>query len=207
MEQELETLIEFCQRFPEWLLCLIMVGMAILQYIFPPVPSDTLLVALGVLVSNRAVGPFASFFSYCVGAVVGAYGLFELCWFLRDKAKRLTLLRSQIDEEKIEQARTRLRKYGGISYFFLRFVPSMQCITIITMGLARLERRRAYFFIGTVTVFACTAYYLLGVFLGQNIGVIIKAMTAMGAIGWVLLGAIVAAAVTAVIIYKIKKKK
>ncbi len=78
MEQILNDTLAFFSGFPEWALCLVLFALAILQYIFPPVPSDTLLVALGILVSQKVFNPFFGFFSYVAGAVAGAAALFFL---------------------------------------------------------------------------------------------------------------------------------
>ena len=207
MEQALNDALSFFSGFPEWALCLVLFALAILQYIFPPVPSDTLLVALGILVSQSVFHPVFGFLSYVVGAAAGAAGLFFLTYFLGDKVRKIKFVNAHINENTHDRAKKIIEKYGGASYFILRFVPSMQCITIIVMGLIKTEKKKSLFWIISVTVFACLVYYLLGILLGSNIPKLIDILETLGAAGWMILAAIVAAAVTGFIIYKIRSNR
>ena len=207
MEEKLAEILAWFSGFPEWALCLLLFALAVLQYIFPPVPSDTLLVALGILVSQGVFNGFFGFSCYVIGAVAGAFGLFLLTYYLGDKVRKIKFVAAHINEKGHDKAKRILEKYGGASYFVLRFVPSMQCITIIVMGLMKTEKKKSLFWIAAVTVFACLVYYLLGIFLGSNIPRLIEILGALGAAGWIILAVIAVAAVTGFIIYKIRSNR
>lgn len=207
MEQTLSQLLSWASGFPEWLLCIILFALAILQYVFPPVPSDTLLVALGILVSQHVFHDFLGFTAYSIGAVAGALGLFTITYMLGDRVRKIKFINNLIDEKTQAKARNVIEKYGCGSYFLLRFIPSMQCITIIVIGLAKIKKSKAHFFITCVTVFACAVYYLLGLLLGSNISYLLSVLSAIGTAGKVLLAILIAAAVITVIIVKLKNKK
>ena len=83
----------------------------------------------------------------------------------------------------------------------------MQCITIIVMGLTKMKKSRAYFYIPCVTVFACAVYYLLGLLLGSNIPFLVRILDALGTVGKILLVLLIIAVVIGVIIYKRKNSK
>lgn len=207
MEQTLTDFINWFSTFPEWALCPILFGLALVQYIFPPVPSDTLLVALGILVSQGVFNSILGFTSYSLGAVLGAAALFTVAYKLGDRVRKIKIINRLIDEKTYEKARKTIDKYGGGSYFLLRFVPSMQCISIIVMGLAKIRKRKAYFYVSCVTVLACAVYYLIGVVLGANIPMILRVLDAMGTFGKILLVALIAVIVAAIVIYKLRKKQ
>ena len=206
MEQTLDSILTWFSGFPEWALCLILFGLALVQYIFPPVPSDTLLVALGILVSQGVFHNFLGFTAYSIGAVIGAMGLFSVAFVLGDRVRKIKLINNLIDDKTYEKAKRVIEKYGGGSYFLLRFIPSMQCITIIVMGLMKVKKRRAAFYLSCVTVLACAVYYLLGFLLGSNIPMLLRVLDALGTVGKVLLIALIAAIITAIIIFKLKNK-
>ena len=207
MEQTLTEFIHWFYSFPEWALCPMLFGLALVQYIFPPVPSDTLLVALGILVSHGVFNKFLGFASYSLGAVIGALALFLVAYRLGDRVRKIKIINSLIDEKTHEKARKTIDKYGGGSYFLLRFIPSMQCISIIVMGLVKIKKRKAYFYVSCVTVFACAVYYLIGVLLGANIPLILRVLSAMGTFGRIMLAALIAVVAAAVIIIKLRKKQ
>ena len=206
MEQTLNDILTWFSGFPEWALCLILFGLALVQYIFPPVPSDTLLVALGILVSHGVFHNFLGFTAYSLGAVLGAMGLFSLAFFLGDRVRKIKLINNLIDDKTYEKAKRVIEKYGGDSYFILRFIPSMQCITIIVMGLMKVRKRRAAFYLTCVTVLACAVYYLIGMILGSNIPMLLKVLDALGTFGKVLLVLLIAAIIAAAVIFKIKNR-
>ncbi len=207
MEQALSDIIAFFSGFPEWSLCLLLIALALLQYVFPPVPSDTLLVALGILVSQGVFHHIYGFVSYAAGAVAGALGLFYLSYFLGDKVRNIKFVKVHISEKSFEKAHKVIGKYGGASYFILRFVPSMQCITIIVMGLSKTEKKKSVIYISAVTVFACLVYYLLGYLLGSNIPKLLSVLDALGTAGWIILAAAAVAALAGFIIYKIASNR
>lgn len=207
MEQTLTDILAWFSGFPEWALCLILFGLAIVQYIFPPVPSDTLLVALGVLVSQGVFHKFFGIASYAAGAVLGALALFYVTYLLGDRVRKIKIINQLIDEKTYEKSKSVIERFGGASYFILRFIPSMQCITIIVMGLTKMKKSRAYFYIPCVTVFACAVYYLLGLLLGSNIPFLVRILDALGTVGKILLVLLIIAVVIGVIIYKRKNSK
>lgn len=207
MEQTLTEFINWFSSFPEWALCPMLFGLALVQYIFPPVPSDTLLVALGMLVSQGAFNIFFGFASYSLGAVIGAVALFLIAYRLGDRVRKIKIINRLIDEKTYEKAKNNIDKYGGASYFILRFIPSMQVITIIVMGLAKIRKKKAYFYLSAVTVLACAVYYLIGVLLGANIPMLLRVLDALGTFGKILLIALIAVIIAAVVIVKLRKKQ
>ena len=206
MAETLEQIYEWCAGFPEWGLCPLLFLLALLQYVFPPVPSDTLLVALGMLVSGNVFHLLYGFLSYTAGSVIGGIVLFEVCFLLGDKVRKIGFFRQHFDEKSLEKARRRIRSYGGAYYLVLRFVPSMQCVTVIVMGLLKCDRLRSRVQIGTVSVIACAVFYFLGLLLGQNLPKLVRILDALGTAGKAILILMLSAAVLIFVIQKITKR-
>lgn len=207
MEQQLLELMTFLQSLPIWLVCLFLAGMALLQYVFPPAPSDTLLVVLGILTVLDVFVGAEVFFAYTLASVLGSIGLYELALFLGEKILRLKWIQRLIDVEKLPNSRKKIEKYGGISYFLLRFVPGMQCVTLISFGLVRLKRASAYWNMILVGFLSSAVYFFLGYFLGENMPRLVSLLDTMGVFGKILLALLIVLIVIFAIYWKIFRKK
>lgn len=207
MEQTLIQITEFVDTIHPIIVCAVMFFMAVLQYFFPPIPSDTLLVAIGVLSSSNIFLGLQMFLAYAIGAMVGSCALYELCLFLGEKVKKLKFIQGMIEGKNLENAQEKLAKYGGISFFILRFIPTMQVVTIIAFGLTKVSRKRVYAILVAVGLLGSSVYAAMGFLLGDNLQLIDKLMSELGMIGWLLLAVLVLIIVAVYIGYKIKNKK
>lgn len=207
MEQTLNKITELIDIIHPIIVCAIMFFMAVLQYFFPPVPSDTLLVAIGVIASSDFLLGLQMFIAYALGAMVGSCALYELCLFLGDKVKNLKFIQGMIEGKNLENAQAKLAKYGGISFFILRFIPTMQVVTVISFGLAEVSRKRVYTILVAVGFLGSLVYSAIGFLLGDNLSLIDKLMSEMGTFGWILLILLAAAIIIAYIIHKINNGK
>ncbi|MBE6890441.1 MAG: hypothetical protein E7481_00285 [Ruminococcaceae bacterium] len=207
MEETLSRITELIDIIHPIIVCAVMFFMAVLQYFFPPVPSDTLLVAIGVISSSDIFLGLQMFIAYALGAMVGSCALYELCLFLGEKAKKLKFVQSMIEGKNLDNAQEKLAKYGGISFFILRFVPTMQVITIVAFGISKVHRKRVYTILIAVGFLGSFVYALIGYLLGDNLPLIDKLMSEMGAFGWILLGIIAIVIASIYIMYKLKNKK
>lgn len=207
MEQTLNNITELIDTIHPIIVCIIMFFMAVLQYFFPPVPSDTLLVAIGIISSSDIILGLQMFIAYALGAMVGSCALYELCVFLGDKVKRLKFIQEMIEGKNLDTAQEKLAKYGGISFFFLRFVPTMQVVTVIAFGLTKVCRKKVYAILIAVGLLGSFCYSVIGFILGDNLPLIDKLMNELGVVGWILLSLLVLVIITAYTVYKIKNRK
>ncbi len=147
------------------------------------------------------------FIAYALGAMVGSCALYELCLFLGDKVKRLKFIQEMIEGKNLDTAQEKLAKYGGISFFFLRFVPTMQVVTVIAFGLTKVCRKKVYAILIAVGLLGSFCYSVIGFILGDNLPLIDKLMNELGVVGWILLSLLVLVIITAYTVYKIKNRK
>ena len=207
MEETLNKITEYIDIVPPIAICAIMFFMAVLQYFFPPVPSDTLLVAIGIISSSDIFLGLQMFIAYALGAIAGSCALYELCLILDEKAKKLKFVQNMIEGKNLDTAQEKLAKYGGISFFILRFVPTMQVITIVAFGISKVHRKRVYTILIAVGLLGSFVYSVIGFLLGDNLPLIDKLMNEMGTFGWILLAAIIIVLLTAYTIRKLKNRK
>lgn len=207
MEETLNRITELIDTIHPLIVCAVMFFMAVLQYFFPPVPSDTLLVAIGIVASSNIFLGLQMFIAYALGAIVGSCALYELCLFLGDKVKKLKFVQGMIEGKNLDTAQEKLAKYGGISFFILRFIPTMQVVTIIAFGLAKVRRERVHIILIAVGFLGSLSFAAIGFLLGDNLPLIDKLIEEMGTFGWILLGAIIFILLIAYAYCKLKNRK
>lgn len=206
MEETLNKLIECIDSIPSLAVIAIIFLLAVLQYIFPPVPSDTVLIAIGIIANSDFTMGFEMFFSYIAGAIVGSSALYEICRVFGDNVRNIKFIRNMIEEEKLEKACANLEKYGGFSFFFLRFIPAMSIITIIAFGLIKIKRRKVYSILIIVGITGSLVFSLIGFLLGENLRLIDTMLKKLGVFGWIIFGVIILIVVILQIINKIKPR-
>ena len=207
MAEALNKVAELIDTIHPVIVCAVMFFMAVLQYFFPPVPSDTLLVAIGVIASSDLFLGLIMFLSYAIGAIFGSCALYEVCLLLGEKVKNVRFIKNMIEGKNLDTAQEKLAKYGGISFFILRFVPTMQVVTIIAFGLMRIHKKKVYTILFSVGLLGSFCYSAIGFLLGDNLPLIDKLMNELGVMGWIILAALVLAITAAYVIYKIKNRK
>lgn len=128
----------------------------ILENVFPPIPSEVILGAAGVLVEQGKMNGIALWIIATAGTLVG-----NLFWYWlgvrwsEDTLKRIIdrwgrLLTFEWDE--FTKARDIFRKYGDWIVFLLRFSPLLRTIVSLPAGLAamKLWRFALFTFLGSL---------------------------------------------------------
>ncbi|KPQ20559.1 MAG: putative membrane-associated protein [Porphyrobacter sp. HL-46] len=114
----------------------------ILENVFPPVPSEVILGAAGVLVAQGKMNGYVLWIIATVGTVVG-----NLFWYWLGYRWSEETLKRMIDRwgriltfewDEFTKARDIFRKYGDWIVFLLRFSPLLRTIVSLPAGLARM---------------------------------------------------------------------
>ena len=114
----------------------------ILENVFPPVPSEVILGAAGVLVAQGKMNGIALWLIATLGTVVG-----NLFWYWLGYRWSEETLKKVIDRwgriltfewDEFTKARDIFRKYGDWIVFLLRFSPLLRTIVSLPAGLARM---------------------------------------------------------------------
>ncbi len=115
----------------------------ILENVFPPVPSEVILGAAGVLVAQGKMNGITLWIIATVGTVVG-----NLFWYWLGYRWSEETLKRVIDRwgrvltfewDEFTKARDIFRKYGDWIVFLLRFSPLLRTIVSLPAGLARMK--------------------------------------------------------------------
>lgn len=128
----------------------------ILENVFPPVPSEVILGAAGVLVAQGKMNGIVLWLIATMGTVVG-----NLFWYWLGYRWSEETLRRVIDRwgriltfewDEFTKARDIFRKYGDWIVFLLRFSPLLRTIVSLPAGLARMNvwRFSMFTFLGSL---------------------------------------------------------
>lgn len=127
-------LVQLVETSPLWLSLLLLFFAAWIEYIFPPFPGDTLLVAGGFFVAQGALPLVLTFVVLTLGSVSGCL----VGWSLGLHGLGLRRL---IRAEYLERVQKSYARYGAWLILVNRFVPGLRGAFMITAGLIKMPMR------------------------------------------------------------------
>lgn len=185
----LQSVIEHLREWPPWLVYALLFGASFIEYIVPPVPGDTLVVAGCVLVAAFDWSPLGVFAVITAGAILGAWCDFRVGkWLVKSgKLERM----GDTSQRAIANIAERMRKHGAIYLAVNRFIPALRAFFFIAAGVAGLSTRSVLLW-STVSAMAWNALLIaIGYSLGKNVAAIEDLLANYAVVVWSILGAIV----------------
>jgi membrane-associated protein len=181
---ELEAWIEASQGWPPELVWAALFGGALVEYVFPPFPGDTVVVAGAALVGANgwAAGPV--WVAATAGSVVGA--AIDL-WIGRRLAAHLERLppRGRLAVDRVVAG---FQRWGPAFLAVNRFLPGIRASFFVAAGVAGL---RAPVVLGWATVSAVAWNSLLvglGLLVGQSVDDLAAWVERYQAVAWIVVG-------------------
>lgn len=156
--------------------------------IFPPVPSESLVIALAAMAISTGR---PNLWLVLLVASLGAFTGDQLAYQLGTRAHRLRLLRSARGRSAIARAEGTLAARGASVIIAARYVPVGRVAVNMTAGAVRYPRRR---FVGLAAVAAVTwSVYvaLIGIGAGAWLGGNMPVAVGVGILGGIALGVVV----------------
>jgi membrane protein DedA with SNARE-associated domain len=112
---------------------------AMIEYIFPPFPGDTVLLFAAFLIGVKGWSPISVILGITCGGLIGASGHYYLGRVIYPKRRSLPSRKLGFRvREKIEFVLEKLRRHGMIYIVINRFVPGVRGVFFIATGMARL---------------------------------------------------------------------
>ena len=164
---ELREVIEQARVLAPWALYALLFFAAFIEYVIPPLPGDTTVVAGVTLASAWGWDPVPFVFIVSAGAAIGSSVAFGMGrWLSKRKAlHRLGPRRRMVVDEIIGK----MRRRGEVYLVINRFLPGVRAVFFIAAGVAGL-RFRAVLFYATVSALVWNSLLVwLGYSLGQNV--------------------------------------
>lgn len=179
--------------------------------IFPFLPGDSFLLALGILSADDASGvkvyfviPLliaAAILGNSTNYVIGRWAGPRI--FRVEPAGEARGIRKILTRDKLDKASAFFERHGGKAVTMAQFIPFMRCLVPFVAGMGRMEPTRFMFFNWLGAVIWVGGFVSMGYFAGQISW--LKAYTSE--IFLALMVAIVVIVVTPPVVYFVKRKK
>lgn len=203
MEPFIIDFFEKINTFPIWTVVLFVFVSTFIQQVFPPYPSDFLLLFMGVLAAAGVYPWYYLLITYFLGSVISSILLFELGYKYGDHILSWRIIKKLVTPKSLEKAKAFSKKAEGYAFLVSRFAPGMFTVMLLMGGIVKLKRKLSWIFIAVANIIGCLLYFSGGLIIGKNINELKTFSLVVCIVGLSLL--IVPASVT-YILSKIKPK-
>jgi len=177
----------------------------ILQLVFPPFPSDVIIILEGYLTT---VGSDFNFFLVLLisvmGSIVGSTVVYLFGYKNGNEVLRYKLVLKYIDEKHIKRSEKVFHKYGKYGLILSKFIPGISSIMVLFSGVFRIKKRIFFTYIVFSILLQQVIYLMVGRVIGRNISQV-KRFLSIFNFGSVLL--ILVLAIIGFVLYKVKISK
>lgn len=199
----LQHLITYISSYDLWLIYLIVFFFSFIENIFPPSPSDLIVLVGATIISKTAAGFIPVLLITSIGSGMGFILMYFVSEYLGEKLIRSGKFKF-IEQKYLDKADAWFHKYGYNLILVNRFMPGTRSVISFFSGLHRLKPVRTFIF-ATISAFVWNAFLIyLGILLGNNLDLVDHALSKYSAIA---VG--VTAVIVAIILIKflLNKKK
>jgi len=146
---------------------------AFVENVFPPSPSDLVVVIGGSLVSTGVISFIPSLLLTTIGSVVG----FMILFYFGSTVDRKVVHSGKykyIPVDAIEKVELWFKKYGYYVIIANRFLPGTRSVISFFAGMSMMDTKKTIF-LATISAFVWNAIIIyLGYFFGNNVSVVDK---------------------------------
>ena len=164
---ELQEVIEQARVLAPWTLYALLFFAAFIEYVIPPLPGDTTVVAGVTLASAWGWDPIPFVFVVSSGAAIGSSVAFVFGRWLskREALHRLGPRRKMVVNDLIGK----MRRRGEVYLVINRFLPGVRAVFFVAAGVAGLRYRLVLFYSTVSAIVWNSLLVWLGYSLGQNV--------------------------------------
>lgn len=186
---DLQSILAEIQTWPTWITYAILFVGSFIEYVLPPVPGDTIVVAGAVLVGAFGWSLAPIMIIVTLGAIAGATLDYYIgLWMAR--TGKLTRLRPGA-QAAVDDIVRRFRRHGPVYLVVNRFLPGIRAFFFIAAGLAGL-RLSVVLIWSTISALAWNALLVgIGYSLGHNLEALESFLSRYNTVMWILIGGIV----------------
>jgi len=157
---------------PIWIYILLF-AFAYVENLFPPSPSDTVIVIGGTLVGTNYLHFIPTLIFSTCGSIAGFLTAFGIGWLLDKKLIHSGKLKF-INVEAIEKAETAFRKWGYYLIVANRFLPGTRAVISFFGGMSRLDVHKTMFLSSISSLLWNIVLIYLGIVFGENVAIVDK---------------------------------
>jgi len=167
MLEFLNEVVAYLQTVPWYLVLITALFITILENVFPPSPSDSVIIFTGTLVGIGTVSFVPLLLVTTAGSIIGFVLMFYLGRFVGHrviKSKRITF----INEDNIKRPKRWIDKYGYFIIAINRFLSGTRGVVSFLAGMAELKPGYTISLAGVSGLIWNFILIYLGVVLGEN---------------------------------------
>ena len=139
----LNQIFEYLSGHAVWWGLLLLGLSAVIEYVIPPFPGDSVTLAGAVLIPQAGWPVWGVFGAVMAGTAVGATIDWRIGMWLSDNEKGNTWLHRWLQSEsvapKVDKLHEQFDKWGSVYISLNRFVPAFRALFFLAAGLSRLE--------------------------------------------------------------------
>jgi len=172
----LQHLVTYIGSYDLWLIYLIVFFFSFIENVFPPSPSDIIVLVGATIISKTAVGLIPVLVITSIGSGLGFILMYYVGAFLGNKLIRSGRFKF-IEQKYLAKADVWFHKYGYNLILINRFMPGTRSVISFFSGLHRLNTIKT-FILATISAFIWNAFLIfLGVLVGNNLDLVDRALS------------------------------
>ena len=164
----LQQIISYIGTLDPSLIYLVLFFFAFIENIFPPSPSDFVVLFGATLIANSTIGFIPILLLTSVGSAAGFIVMYLIGEFFGEKIIRKGRFKF-IKEESLNKADLFFHKYGYNIILINRFIPGTRAVVSFFSGVHRLKPMRTFLYAGFSSFLWNALLIFLGIKLGENL--------------------------------------
>ncbi|MDY0081919.1 MAG: DedA family protein [Ignavibacteriaceae bacterium] len=167
-----DLLVRISVLSPIWIYILLF-AFAYVENLFPPSPSDTVIVIGGTLVGTNYLHFIPTLIFATGGSIAGFLTAFGIGWLLDKKIIHSGKLKF-LNVQTIEKAETAFRKWGYYLIVANRFLPGTRAVISFFGGMSRLDVHKTMLLSSISSLLWNIILIYLGIVFGENVALVDK---------------------------------
>lgn len=175
---------------------------ALIEYLLPPFPGDTITLFAAVLITTYNWSFWAVFASVMVGSVTGSMVAFYLGNFLRKRRARVQAqAQAQADSPDqpappddqraiLDRLVARFRRHGPAYLVINRFLPGIRALFFVAAGMAEMRARAVLFYSAVSAAAWNLALIGIGSAVGANFDTMLVWARRYALVAWIAVGVV-----------------
>ncbi|MBI5731525.1 MAG: DedA family protein [Ignavibacteriales bacterium] len=199
----LQEIISYISTLDPALIYVVLFFFAFIENIFPPSPSDFVVLVGATLIANSTLGFIPILLLTSVGSALGFIVMYLIGEFLGEKLLRSGKFKF-IKQESLDKADRFFHKYGYNIILINRFLPGTRAVVSFFSGVHKLKPMRTFIYAAVSSFIWNAILIFLGIQLGNNLELVDKYLSEYSQIILALTAVII---IIVLVRFWMKKKK
>ena len=159
----------------------LLAGAALLEFLFPPIPGDTITLLGAALISGFGWSWAGVVAAILCGALAGAASNFYIGRRLRARGQ---------SRPSVERIMARFERHGPAYLLINRFIPGVRAVAFVAAGMSQMRARDVFLYGGTSVVLWNGLLITIGAAIGANFEALKSWLHQYTTWAWVALGSV-----------------